>query len=79
MKENKLLEMKNKVDSLTRVLQHIMNEMRNLTDLSIGTLEAVKKMPGYEEAIEKLKEDLKKSEAEQKEKTPKLELNDDKS
>jgi len=79
MKENKLLEMKNKVDSLTRVLQHVMNEMRNLTDLSIGTLEAVKKMPGYEEAIEKLKEDLKKSEAEQKEKTPKLELNDDES
>jgi uncharacterized protein HemY len=79
MKENKLLEMKNKVDSLTRVLQHVMNEMRNLTDLSIGTLEAVKKMPGYDEAIEKLKEDLKKSEAEQKEKTPKLELNDDKS
>ena len=79
MKENKLLEMKNKVDSLTRVLQHVMNEIRNLTDLSIGTLEAVKKMPGYEEAIEKLKEDLKKSEAEQKEKTPKLELNDDKS
>jgi fatty acid-binding protein DegV len=79
MKENKLLEMKNKVDSLTRVLQHVMNEMRNLTDLSIGTLEAVKKMPGYEKAIEKLKEDLKKSEAEQKEKTPKLELNDDKS
>ncbi len=43
MKENKLLEMKNKVDSLTRVLQHVMNEIRNLTDLSIGTLEAVKK------------------------------------
>jgi len=79
MKESKLLEMKNKVDSLTRVLQHVMNEVRNLTDLSIGTLEAVKKMPGYEEAIEKLKEDLKKSEAEQKEKTPKLELDDDKS
>jgi len=79
MKESKLLEMKNKVDSLTRVLQHVMNEIRNLTDLSIGTLEAVKKMPGYEEAIEKLKEDLKKSEAEQKEKTPKLELDDDKS
>ena len=79
MKESKLLEMKNKVDSLTRVLQHVMNEVRNLTDLSIGTLEAVKKMPGYEEAIEKLKEDLKKSEAEQKEKTPKLELNDDES
>ena len=79
MKENKLLEMKNKVDSLTRVLQHVMNEIRNLTDLSIGTLEAVKKMPGYDEAIEKLKEDLKKSEAEHKEETPKLELNDDKS
>lgn len=79
MKENKLLEMKNKVDSLTRVLQHVMNEIRNLTDLSIGTLEAVKKMPGYDEAIEKLKEDLKKSEAEQKQKTPKLELNDEKS
>jgi fatty acid-binding protein DegV len=69
MKESKLLEMKNKVESLTRV-----NEIRNLTDLSIGTLEAVKKMPGYEEALEKLKEDLKKEE----EKTPKLELEDEK-
>jgi predicted ATP-grasp superfamily ATP-dependent carboligase len=51
------------------------NELKNLTDLSIGTLEAVKKMPGYEEAIEKLKEDLKKSE--EKQKTPKLELEDE--
>ena len=74
MKESKLLEMKNKVESLTRVMQHMFNEIRNLTDLSIGTLEAVKKMPGYEEALEKLKEDLKKEE----EKTPKLELEDEK-
>lgn len=75
MKENKLLEMKNKIDSLTRVVQHMFNELKNLTDLSIGTLEAVKKMPGYEEAIQKLKEDLKKSE--EKQKTPKLELEDE--
>lgn len=58
MKESKLLEMKNKIESLTSVMQHVINELRYVTDLSIGTLETVKNMSEYESAIEKLKENL---------------------
>jgi len=69
MKEEKLLQMKNKIESLTNVVQHILNEMNNLRDLSVGTLETFKLMPGYDEALEKLKENLKKDET-KKEKLP---------
>jgi len=58
MKEQSLVEMKNKVDALSRVMQQVINELTNLRDLSIGTLEALKNMPGYNEAIEKLKADV---------------------
>ena len=60
MKESKLLEMQNKVESLKNVVSYMLAELQNLTDLSVGTLEALKKMPGYDKAIEKLKEDLEK-------------------
>jgi len=50
--------MKNKVDALSRVMQQIINEITNLRDLSIGTLETLKNMPGYDDAIEKLKADV---------------------
>ena len=43
MKESKLIEMQNKVGALTRVVQQLMGEISNLKDLSIGTLEVVKK------------------------------------
>jgi hypothetical protein len=58
MKEQSLIEMKNKVDALSRVMQQIINEITNLRDLSMGTLEALKNMPGYNDAIEKLKADV---------------------
>ena len=60
MKESKLLEMQNKVESLKNVVSYMLAELQNLTDLSVGTLEALKKMPGYDKAIKKLKEDLEK-------------------
>jgi len=47
--------MKNKIDSMTRVLQHLINETTHLRELGIGSLETIKLMPGYEDAIEKLK------------------------
>lgn len=50
--------MKNKIDALSRVIQQVINEITNLRDLSIGTLETLKNMPGYNEAIEKLKADV---------------------
>ncbi len=43
MKESKLVEMKNKIDAMTRVLQQLINEVGQLRDLSIGTLETIKK------------------------------------
>lgn len=76
MKEQTLVEMKNKVEAIIRVLQQVMNEQQHLTTLAAGTLEAVKLMPGYDEAIQKLTEKAKESIAE-KEKPddgPKLEI-----
>ena len=62
--------MKNKVEALTNVIQHLIKESNALRELSIGTLETLKLIPGYEEALEKLKERLMEKE---KEKEPKLE------
>ena len=55
MKESKLLEMQNKIASLTRVIQQMINELNILSTTAMGTLETVKLMPGYKESIEKLK------------------------
>jgi hypothetical protein len=62
MKESTLLEMQNKIKALTNVVQHLMNENTQLKDLAVGTLEALKLMDGYDQAIEKLKESLTKKE-----------------
>ena len=48
-----------KVQALINVVQQLLSENTYLKDLSVGTLEAVKLMPGYEEAIEQLKEKIK--------------------
>ena len=60
MKESKLLEMQNKIKAITNVLQQLINENTHLRDLSVGTLETLKLMPGYEKAIEDLKNKLTK-------------------
>jgi len=54
MKESTLLEMQNKIKALTNVLQHVMQEVTHLRDLSVGTLETIKLMPDYEDAIKAL-------------------------
>ena len=48
-----------KVQALINVAQQLLSENTYLKDLSVGTLEAIKLMPGYEEAIEQLKEKIK--------------------
>jgi len=58
MKESTLLDMQNKIKSLTNVIKHLMNENVHLRDLSVGTLETIKLMPGYDKAIELLKKEL---------------------
>lgn len=55
MKEAKLIEMRNRIDILGKNIQIMINEMQNLKDLSIGTLETLKRMDGYEKALEEMK------------------------
>ena len=66
MKEKTLLEMKKKVDALSNVMQMVYNEIGNLRELSVGTLETLKLMDGYTEAIETLKTNIKENEAKAK-------------
>jgi peptidyl-tRNA hydrolase len=54
MKEQTLIEMKNKVEALVRVLQQVIDEQQHLTALASGTMQALKLMPGYEDAIKAL-------------------------
>jgi|TARA_R100001509_G_C4786459_1_gene188233 hypothetical protein len=68
MKESKLLEMQNKVASMSNVMQQLINEVMNLRELSVGTYETVKLLPGYDKAIEELKSNLAKKQEENKEK-----------
>ncbi len=58
MKENKLIEMKNKVEALTRVVQQLITELQFTREVAVGSLETIKKMPGYEKALEKLKKEV---------------------
>ena len=57
MKENKLIEMWKRVEILGANQQQIIQEMQNMKDLLIGTLETLKRIPGYETALQQLKED----------------------
>ena len=68
MKESKLIEMKNKVESLTRVVQQLINELQFTRELAVGTLETIKLMPDYQEALDKLKKEV-TTKDESKEKT----------
>ena len=62
MKESELIIMKRKIEQLGALMQGVLQELTNLRDLSVGTLETVKKMPGYEKAIKALEKEIKKNE-----------------
>ena len=55
MKESKLIEMRNKVETLGGVANQLIKEINNIKQLAVGTLETIKQMPDYEEALNKLK------------------------
>ena len=67
MKESKLIEMSNRVDTIGAAMNRVVQELNNLKDLSIGLTELVKLLPDYEEALEKMKQNL-KEQKEQEEK-----------
>ena len=58
MKESTLIEMQNKIKSMTNIIQQLINEITHLRELGVGTLETLKLMPGYEDAIEALKKQM---------------------
>ena len=58
MKESKLVDMHRSVEALKRVTQQVLNELTHLRELGVGTLELVKLMDGYDEALEKLKTEV---------------------
>ena len=69
MKESKLIQMQNKLEALGNAMNRVIQELGNLKDLSIGTMELVKNFPEYESALEKLKKDVtEKQEKQTKEK-----------
>ena len=47
-----------KIQALIGVVQQLLDENAYLKDLAVGTLETIKLMPDYEEAIEKLKAEM---------------------
>tara|TARA_Y100000389_G_scaffold188455_1_gene211052 strand:- start:728 stop:925 length:198 start_codon:yes stop_codon:yes gene_type:complete len=62
MKESKLIEMSNKIDTLGSAMNRVVEELTNLKDLSIGTMELIKEFPDYQLSLDKLKESLTKKE-----------------
>jgi|TARA_R100000455_G_C6232154_1_gene93462 hypothetical protein len=66
MKESKLIEMQNKIKSMTNIIQHLINEVTHLRELSVGTLETLKLMEGYDQAIKDLKSNMEKQMKERK-------------
>ena len=60
MKESTLLEMQNKIKSMTNVIQHLYSEVEYLRTVSLGTLETIKQMSEYDEALSKIKQKIKK-------------------
>ena len=66
MKESKLIEMQNKIRAMTNIIQHLINEVTHLRELSVGTLETLKLMKGYDQAIKDLQSNMEKQLKERK-------------
>lgn len=58
MKEQEIIKAVKKIGNISGQMNAVIGQMNNLKDLTIGTLEALKRMPGYDKALEKLKKDM---------------------
>ena len=56
-----------KIQALIGVVQQLLDENAYLKDLAVGTLETIKQMPDYDEAIEKLKNKISEESSKTKE------------
>ncbi len=57
-KQSRVDFLEKKVEALINIVQKLLEDNTHIKDLSVGTLEVVKLMDGYKEAIEKLKDSL---------------------
>ena len=59
-KQSKTDHQAKQIQALINVVQQLLDETAYLKDLAVGTIETIKCMPDYDEAIEKLKEQVTK-------------------
>ena len=57
MKENKLILMARNLQRLEETVDQLIKELVRTQSMTIGTLEVIKKLEGYEEAVKLLKEE----------------------
>jgi hypothetical protein len=57
-KQSKTDLLEKKQQALIKVVQQLLDENAYIKDLAVGTLETIKQMPDYENAIDKLKSKL---------------------
>ena len=48
-----------KLQAIINIVKQLLDENAYLKDLAVGSLETIKLMPGYDDALEKLKQKLK--------------------
>ena len=63
LKQSKADHQAKQIAALVNVVNHLMQEVDHLRNLSVGTLETIKCMPDYDEAIAKLQEKAKENES----------------
>ena len=61
-KQSKADHQAKQIAALVNVVNHLMQEVNHLRNLSVGTLETIKCMSDYDEAIAKLQEKAKEKE-----------------
>lgn len=67
MKEQKLILMAKNLNRLEETVDTLIRELVRTQNIQIGILETIKRMPDYQEAVDKLKKDnLEKSKEEDK-------------
>ena len=54
---------------MEKIIQKLIHDNQQLTNLAVGTLETVKLLPGYDKAIKKLQEEITKKPSEAEEVT----------
>ncbi len=54
MKDQTIIEMKNKLETLAKVLEMTLGEINHLKTIAVGDHHILKKMPGFEQAVKEL-------------------------